>query len=1004
MESKRERFKKNQVFLLITLAVVFVAWISQGLEYIGKNPFLGEALLNNPVQVYLGEDYRYYISESSGEILITDQNNRLIYTIEGWDEENTFSYADAVVCDGDGAVYVLDKLYTEDGSSTYCERILKFSKTGEREAVLYEVDTQNEDDRQIIFLDHLVWMNDAVYFSEVTESGIQVYAILEDQVEECAFLPLEKAYDVVTDTAFNTDLEIAVAMKNGDVYLGKDKKLQCIYSAREHDTEEYISLVAELTYGEDNRLYLCDVGQREVYRFSADLKDMETVIYRNEFYALESASFAETPIYSGLNVSNGMLSVLSSEYIYDDENDEEIYTYNIAILSEEGELLSFSDSIEVSFGRRWMNIAVYVVAALLVLIVFYALVKMIKILKQRKSEQSTRVQLVMIMTALLVTVGVSFVIFENCNARYIDEAADKLANVAYLIGEHIDKQFLAEIASPDDYALEEYQTLDANVQEVLRNKANEDSYLYCVIYKVKNDVVCEVYRDDMLHGVMYPMAGKYSGSIEEYIAENNDYDVCNEFALSEGTYMYALVPVYSDNGEAIAYIEVGTDYTTFTDENKSLYTKILMLAVMAVIIVMLLFTELLHGTTAYYAKKEAKKENDICLPDLIRPISFLFFLIANMSTAFLPIYGMKLWNEDFPMQAEMAAALPISAELVCAAVAAFLCGYFIRKAGVRLICIMGAGFYILGNLLSAFSPNLWVLIAANSVCGIGSGFLTIGLNTWAASYDDEALQNKGFIHINASYLAGLNCGTVIGSMIWENFGVAAVYYAAALGAVLIVLLSIWLIGKIRVVPEEVDEGEGGSLKDLFTPSVIRFFLCITVPYLICTAFLEYFFPVEAERNGLSATHISMAFLLSGLISIYIGSSLAEPITEKLGTKKAMLLASFIYAAALFYLVINPMIWSCYVVVVLFAIADSFGLSAQSVYFSSMDEVKRVGQSKALGVNSTVESVTSACGSLIFGAALLLGTQKGIFVIAIVFIILMLSFVIGEKKKPVSKRN
>ena len=485
---------------------------------------------------------------------------------------------------------------------------------------------------------------------------------------------------------------------------------------------------------------------------------------------------------------------------------------------------------------------------------------------------------------------------------------------------------------------------------------------------------------------------------EERIAAEDDYDVCYEFALSEGTYMYALVPVYDNEHNAIAFIEAGMDYGTFQTETKSLYTKVLMLAVMAVIIVMLLFTELMHTGHAFLLKKESKKKGGICLPDLIRPISFLFFMIANMSTAFLPIYGMKLWNDSFPMQAEVAAALPLSAEMVFAAIAAFLCGYFVQKAGVKAVCILGAGAYIVGNLLSAFSPNLWMLIVANSVCGIGSGFLTIGLNTWAASYEEESMQNKGFIHINAAYLAGLNCGTVIGSLIWENFGVAAVYFVAAAGAVVIILFSLWMIGKIDVVPEETDDGEGGKLKDLFTPSVIRFFLCITVPYLVCTAFLEYFFPIEAELNGLSATHISMAFLLSGLISIYIGSSMAEPITEKLGVKKAMVLASFIYGAALFYLVINPTIWSCYVVVVLFAIADSFGLSAQSVYFSSLDEVKHVGQSKALGVNSTVESITSAGGSLIFGAALLLGTRKGIFVIASMFVILMAVFMIGERKR------
>ena len=89
-----------------------------------------------------------------------------------------------------------------------------------------------------------------------------------------------------------------------------------------------------------------------------------------------------------------------------------------------------------------------------------------------------------------------------------------------------------------------------------------------------------------------------------------------------------------------------------------------------------------------------------------------------------------------------------------------------------------------------------------------------GLNTWAASYEEESMQNKGFIHINAAYLAGLNCGTVIGSLIWENFGVAAVYFVAAAGAVVIILFSLWMIGKIAVVPEETDDGEGGKLKDL----------------------------------------------------------------------------------------------------------------------------------------------------------------------------------------------
>lgn len=998
MKNRKEWWKKNQVFFLITLIVLLTAGISLNLDAIGKNPIEKEEILYNPVQVYTGTEYQYYISDSSEKISVTDQKNRLVNTIDGGMEETSFSYADAIVSDKDGSIYILDKLYEEDGSTTYSERILKFSEDGKREAVLYETDTLNEDGEQVSFLDSLEIIHGTVYFTKVDNEGIHVYSLAGFEAKECAVMPFMNAYDRVSDTAVSDDMEIAAAMKNGDVYVSEGGVISCIYAAREHDTEDYFSMVKELAYGEDGSLYLCDVGQREVYRLFPDKKTVSTVVKRNEFSTLKSDNFAETPLYTGLNVSNGKVSVLSSEYVYDEAADEEIYYYRLAIVSEEGEVYSSSDAIGVSMQNRLIIIFVYLSILLLVIVAVYVCVKMVRMLKQMKTEENTKMQLILVLTALVITLGVSYVIFENCNSRFVKEAGEKLANVGYLIGEHIDKDFLAELDSPDDYYSGDYQILDKKVEDILQSKVNASGEMYCVIYKVKNDVVCEAYRDDMVHGAMYPMAGKYAGSIEERIAAEDDYDVCYEFALSEGTYMYALVPVYDNEHNAIAFIEAGMDYGTFQTETKSLYTKVLMLAVMAVIIVMLLFTELMHTGHAFLLKKESKKKGGICLPDLIRPISFLFFMIANMSTAFLPIYGMKLWNDSFPMQAEVAAALPLSAEMVFAAIAAFLCGYFVQKAGVKAVCILGAGAYIVGNLLSAFSPNLWMLIVANSVCGIGSGFLTIGLNTWAASYEEESMQNKGFIHINAAYLAGLNCGTVIGSLIWENFGVAAVYFVAAVGAVVIILFSLWMIGKIDVVPEETDDGEGGKLKDLFTPSVIRFFLCITVPYLVCTAFLEYFFPIEAELNGLSATHISMAFLLSGLISIYIGSSMAEPITEKLGVKKAMVLASFIYGAALFYLVINPTIWSCYVVVVLFAIADSFGLSAQSVYFSSLDEVKHVGQSKALGVNSTVESITSAGGSLIFGAALLLGTRKGIFVIASMFVILMAVFMIGERKR------
>ena len=170
-----------------------------------------------------------------------------------------------------------------------------------------------------------------------------------------------------------------------------------------------------------------------------------------------------------------------------------------------------------------------------------------------------------------------------------------------------------------------------------------------------------------------------------------------------------------------------------------------------------------------------------------------------------------------------------------------------------------------------------------------------------------------------------------------------------------------------------------------------------------TAFLNYFFPIIAEQNRLSASEISMAFLISGVISIYVGTEIGEPVVQRLGIRRSMIFASFIYAVALFYLVWRPSIISCYVVIVLFALADSFGLAAQSVYYSALPEVQRYGESSALAFNSTVESVTSAFGSLIFGAALLFGVRLGILIIAGAFALLLALFVWGDSGEKASSQ-
>lgn len=996
MRRKSRSGHSNIVFWLIAATVLLMAFISIFSDCLGKNPFAGREQLETPVQVYAGQSAYYHITQSSGEIDVTDREHRLRYAIYGSDEENNFVSAAAVAEGPDGALYVLD--VTDSGA----QRILQFSSHGTRTAIVYEMEPPEDAAGRPGGLGGLRAIDGSIWFAEIVGDSVTLFSFDGAEVSEQARAALPDAGNLVTDCSILDKTEFSVSLMNGDVMTWKNGDWSTPYRARAHDTDEYFSLVSEIAYSADGTLYLCDVGQRQVFRLSPGSGQPETVLARSEFSVNVPDGFALTPIYTGLNVSNGMVTVLSAEYQYVPETDEELFFYQLVFVSEDGTQRFAMDSMGISLSRRLCIALVYLACLLMLAIFAYAAVHIVTLLRNIQLEKSVKIQLIMVVTALTVTLGVSSMIFESSNARFVDESATNLTNIAYRIAEDLDREALAGIDTPDSYESDAYQAVDQYVQEILNSKVNLDRNFYCVIYKEQNDVVCEAYQSDRERSLMYPLAGQYSGGVEEQIAAEDDYDIRYAFSTADGTYAYSLVPVYDNSGNAVAFIEVGTDYTEFDDENHQLYIRVLMLAVMAVIILMLLLSEFLFSARAVQDIRLGRRRGGICPPSVIRPLSFLYFTIANLSTAFLPIYGLQLWNDRFPMQAELAAALPLSAELICAAVSAFLCGFLIKKAGVRLICITGAALYVSGNLFAAFAGNLWVLIISNAICGTGSGFLTLALNTWAAGYEDEELQNRGFIHINAAYLAGLNCGTVIGSWIWENFGIQTAFFAAAAAAALLAVLSVLMIGKVGAAQDEEQEEGSGSLRDLFTPAVLRYFLCISVPYLTCTAFLEYFFPIEAERNGLSATHISMAFMLSGLISIYAGASLAEPITEKMGTKKTMLLASFLYAAALFYLVINPTVFSCYIVVVLFAIADSFGLSAQSVYFSALPEVKRTGQSKALGVNSTVESITSACGSLIFGAALMMGTRRGILLIAGVFALLTAVFVVSDRvsaKRP-----
>ncbi len=76
--NKNAWFKKNKIFVLITLTVILSAFISTFSEHIGENSFRENLPLENPVRLYTSDNKNYCISNSSETILILDCKYRLI--------------------------------------------------------------------------------------------------------------------------------------------------------------------------------------------------------------------------------------------------------------------------------------------------------------------------------------------------------------------------------------------------------------------------------------------------------------------------------------------------------------------------------------------------------------------------------------------------------------------------------------------------------------------------------------------------------------------------------------------------------------------------------------------------------------------------------------------------------------------------------------------------------------------------------------------------------------
>ena len=83
-----------------------------------------------------------------------------------------------------------------------------------------------------------------------------------------------------------------------------------------------------------------------------------------------------------------------------------------------------------------------------------------------------KTQLLALITAIAVTIGVSMSLFDSYFEKFADESAANFSNIAYLIDERLDKEIIKAIDNPDKYFDDDYEKLHEDIRSVLKSNTN----------------------------------------------------------------------------------------------------------------------------------------------------------------------------------------------------------------------------------------------------------------------------------------------------------------------------------------------------------------------------------------------------------------------------------------------------------------------------------------------------------------------------------------------------
>ena len=435
----------------------------------------------------------------------------------------------------------------------------------------------------------------------------------------------------------------------------------------------------------------------------------------------------------------------------------------------------YSDSYITVRGAVFLSA---LLAVLLLLLIIYQVTRLrIKIAITEMAKNN------FIIISVAVTIAVAAVpnIMDNMQEQYREQVMKNMCSVAELTCKSLDPEDVEAINKPQDYTSEAYGRVRADIQSSFSSSNGWNEGLYCVLNRVDpNKIIYScLYLEDTI-GAVYPLDYEYYGLEYEELYETGKQIRFDWIENTDGIWSYVLSPVFNEDGEVIAAMEVGTNLYAFQEANNAMIRTMIFNVVSIVAIMILIFTELSFlwfyrekaGRAAEARAAAGENMNEInrkLAVYIIRPMIFMIFMADCMATAFLPMLANQMAVPLWGIPAELMSAIPISTEVLLTAIFSFMGGFMLEKIGFRKMMIAGSILFTAGLTAVGCSASILPFIGAKAVIGIGVGLLLVSINTLVASYPPEE-SREGFSFYNSGSLAGLTVGTTVGSFLAVSLG------------------------------------------------------------------------------------------------------------------------------------------------------------------------------------------------------------------------------------------